>query len=460
MATSGVTGGSQIDVAGLSQQLVAAERKPLDDQIARETTRVTTQISSLGTLMGSLSNFRIALGSMKTVDAFAARQATSSDPETFTASASPTAAPGTYDVEVVQLAKAQQISSTVFAGGASQVVGTGTLVVALGSSSVSINVDSTNSTLAGIRDAINSAPGNPGVRATLVTEGSGSHLVLTSQATGAAQKIQLSTSGGDGGLDQITYSQSNQTHYTELKAAQDAIVKVASYQSTSATNTVTSAIDGVSLTLLDSDIGVTKTLTVSYDRSTVTAKINNFVSAYNALKSQITKLGGYNSATKTAGAMMGDSMLTSLDNQLRKMLQDPATGNSKQFSTLANIGITTQVDGTLTVDNAKVQAALNSNLDEVSQLFGGKNGVAARLFAQVDESLKSNSAIDSRSQNLVKQQKVLANRQASVDSRMQTVQAGYMRQFTTLDSMLAKMQTTSSYLSQQIDQLASLAKAR
>jgi flagellar hook-associated protein 2 len=314
--------------------------------------------------------------------------------------------------------------------------------------------------LAGIRDAINSASGNPGVRATLVSEGSGSHLVLTSQTTGEAQKIQVSASGGDGGLDQIAYSQSNQTHYTQLKAAQDAIVKVATYQSTSATNNVTSAIDGVSLTLLDSDVGVTKTLTVSYDRSTVTAKINNFVSAYNALKSQITKLSGYNSATKSAGAMMGDSMLTSLDSQLRKMLQDPATGNSRQFSTLANIGITTQVDGTLTVDNAKVQAALNSNLDEVSRLFGGTNGVATRLFAKVEESLKSNSAIDSRTQNLVKQQKVLSDRQASVNSRMETVRAGYVRQFTALDSMLAKMQTTSSYLSQQIDQLASLAKAR
>jgi flagellar hook-associated protein 2 len=369
------------------------------------------------------------------------------------------AAPGTYDVEVTQLATAQQISSTLFAGGASQNVGTGTLVVSLGTSSVSINVDSSKSTLAGIRDAINAAPGNPGVRAALVKEGDGAHLVLTSQATGAAQKIQLTTTGGDGGLAQIAYSDANQANYTQLKTAQDAIVKVAGYQSTSSTNTVSNAIDGVTLNLLDSDVGVTKTLTVSFDRTAVTAKISNFVSAYNSVKSQITKLGGYDSATKTAGPMLGDSMLSSIDDQMRRILQDPVTGISKQLSTLANLGITTQADGTLTVDSGKLQTALNSNLDEVSKLFGGANGVATRLFSKVDESLKTNGAIDVRSQNLVKQQKVLTDRLASVDSRMETLRLNYVRQFSALDTMLSTMQTTSSFLSQQIDQLASLAKS-
>jgi len=346
----------------------------------------------------------------------------------------------------------------LFAGGADEVVGTGSLVVTLGSSSVSIAIGSSNSTLAGIRDAINAAPSNPGVRATLVRDGTGAHLVLTSQKTGAGQNIQVSSTGGDGGLAQVTYGPANLGHYSELKPAQDAIIRVATYQSTSSTNTVSNAIDGVTLNLLEADVGVTKTLTVSYDRTGVTAKINAFVSAYNALKTQITRLSGYNSATKTGGAMLGDSMLSSIDDQMRRVLQSPVAGISRQFSTLANVGITTQADGTLTVDNGKLQTALSSNLDEVSRLFGGTDGVATRLFAKLEESLKSNSAIDTRSQNLVKQQKVLANRLAAVDSRMATVRANYVRQFTSLDNMLSKMQTTSSFLSQQIDQLASLAK--
>jgi flagellar hook-associated protein 2 len=459
-SATGATGGSQIDVSSLAQQLVAAERAPLDAQIARETTRVTTQVSAIGSLMGSLATFRNTVSAMKTVDVFASRQATSSAPEMFTASANATAAPGTYDVEIVNLATAHQISSSLFAGGSTQVVGTGTLTLTLGSSSVAITVDSSNSTLAGIRDAINAAPKNPGIRATIVREGDGAHLVLTSQATGAAQKIQVAQTGGNGGLSQLAYSQANQANYTQLKPAQDAVVRVATYQSTSSTNVVSTAIDGVTLNLLGSTEGATKQLTIAYDRSAVAAKINSFVSAYNAVEAQVAKLGGYNSATKTGGALLGDSMLTSIENQLRRTLQAPVIGVSSRFATLASIGITTQADGTLTVDNAKLQSALSSNLDEVSRLFGGENGIATKLFTQADNQLKTNGALDVRSKNLVQQQRVLSDRKVAVDIRMETVRANYVRQFTTLDRMLSSMQTTSSFLSQQFDQLAALAKSK
>src|SRR5262249_40841173 len=121
--TIGAVGGSVIDVQSLSQQLVAADRKPLDDQISSEAARVTTQISALGTLMGALSTFRSSLSSLKSVDAFAARSATSADTTIFSASATSSAAPGTYSIEVEKLAKAHQLSSQVFASGSTQVVG-------------------------------------------------------------------------------------------------------------------------------------------------------------------------------------------------------------------------------------------------------------------------------------------------------------------------------------------------
>lgn len=187
MASTGAVGGSQIDVQSLVSQLISAERATLDKQVARDSGRVTTQISALGQLMGSMSTFRSALSSLKTVDVFSTRTASSSDPAKFTASASAQAVPGSYDIEVVQLAKAQQLSSNPFAGGSTTVVGTGTLTLSLGGQSFSVEITDSNSTLAGVRDAINSATDNAGIRATLVQGTTGSRLVLSSAQTGAAK---------------------------------------------------------------------------------------------------------------------------------------------------------------------------------------------------------------------------------------------------------------------------------
>src|SRR5690554_1917884 len=148
MATTGAVGGSQIDVQGLVSQLIAAERAPMDRQVARESGRVTTQVSAVGTLMGALSTFRSALSSLKTTDVFSTRQAVSGDEAIFTATAGAKAVPGDYQVEVVQLARAQQLSSNAFAEGAAQRIGTGTLELSLGENRFSLAIDDTNATLA------------------------------------------------------------------------------------------------------------------------------------------------------------------------------------------------------------------------------------------------------------------------------------------------------------------------
>ena len=459
-STSGVVGGSQIDVQSLASQLVAADRKPLDDAITRETTNVTTQISALGALMGSLSSFRSALAGLKTTDVFAVRSATSGDNTIFTASATSKAIPGAYDVEVEQLAKAQQLSSKAFPSGSTQVVGTGTLTLTLGSTSFSLTIDNTNSTLAGIRDAINSASSNPGIRATIIQGSDGAHLVLTSANTGAANSIQVATTGGDGGLAQLTYSPSATTNYTQIAPAQDAKIKIANIEKTSSTNTVSDAIDGVTLTLLAQSItGKTTQLSVGYDTSAATTKVTSFVSAFNSLEAQISKLTAYNATSQSAGPMLGDSLVTGIDSQLRRTLSDAVKGISGSYKTLASIGITTQADGSLGVDSGKLQAALNNNFDAVSSLFGGTNGVAAKLYTQVDNALKTGSGLDNRSKNLVQEQKDLQQRQSDVDARMTALQATYVQQFTALDTLLSQLQVTSTFLGQQIDSMSNFNKA-
>jgi len=454
----GAVGGSQIDVNSLASQLVAAERAPLDAQIERTATKVTTQISAVGTLMGALSSSRAALSSLKTVDVFSTRQATSAAPEVFTATATAAAMPGSYDIEVEQLAQAHQVASRAFAGGSTEVIGTGTLTLSLGTQDFTVAIDDANSTLAGIRDAINGATGNPGVRATLIQGTEGARLVLTSASTGEASDIEVAQSGGNGGLSVLAYTAAAPNSYTELAAAQDAIVRVATFETRSATNTVTGVIDGVTLDLLAGSEGETVALTVGYDSAAVTTRINSFVTAYNALEAQVSRLGSYDSATQTAGAMLGDSLLTGIENQLRRTLSSPVAGGGA-YQTLASIGITTQMDGSLMLDEAKLQAALGSGFDSVAALFGSEDGVAAKLFSQVDERLKSGGAVDTRSKNLIEQQRDLAERQDAIDTRMQVALQRYIRQFTALDTLLSSLQTTSSYLTQQLEQLSALSKS-
>src|ERR1700760_988779 len=137
-SSSASAGGSVIDVNSLVSQLVAAPRAGQDANISTQTQAVTTQISALGTLKSALSTFQDSLSSIDTVSAFNAATATSADPTVFTATASADAQPGNYSVSVSQLASAQQLVSTGFAGGGSATVGTGTLQVSLGGSSFSI----------------------------------------------------------------------------------------------------------------------------------------------------------------------------------------------------------------------------------------------------------------------------------------------------------------------------------
>jgi flagellar hook-associated protein 2 len=459
MATSGPVGGSSIDVNSLVSQLVAAERKPLDDQINRAAAKVTTQISAVGSLMGAMSTFRSALASLRTVDAFNLRSTTSSDPKIVNGSATKAAQPGRYDIEVERLATAHQISSDPFSEGATHVVGTGALTITVGSKSFQVQIGDDSSTLAGIRDAINAASDNPGVRATLINASDGAHLVLTSSTTGAANAIQVSQAGGDGGLAALTYSASDQTNYRELKPAQDARVFVAGYPTTSSTNVIEGVIDGVSLNLASAAPGTTVTFEVTLDKAAVEAKIKTFVDAYNGLRNQISRLGGYDAASKTAGPMLGDALLTGVDSELRRTLSEPVSEAGEVYQTLASIGVTTQANGTLAINASKLQTALGSNFEAVSKLFGSEEGVAARLYDQLGARLDDGGALDVRSENLVKEQKTLQKRLEDVNVRMQIVQQAYMKQFTRLDTLLSSLQSTSAFLSQQIESLANLNKS-
>jgi flagellar hook-associated protein 2 len=459
LSSSGV--GSGLDINSLVSQLVAAEKATPQKQITRQQTSTVTTISALGSLKGALSGFNTALTQLKTIEAFSGRTASSSKPEFFTATASSTAAAGVYEVEVVQVASSAQIKSNQFAGGAGQTVGTGTLTINVGAKNFQVAIDPAHNTLAGIRDAINQATGNTDiVRATIVNATDGAHLVLTGSATGEANAITVAQADGNGGLAGLVYNPTLTTNYApDSRIAQDSIVAVAGFAKHSATTTVTDVIDGVSLSLLKENPGTIHTLTVATDTGTVTTRIKNFVDQYNSMVSTLSGLRSYEPTTKVAGPLLGDAMLRGIETDVRRQLTSTTSG-SAVFQTLASIGVTTQKDGSLLLDNAKLTASLNSNFDEVAKLFGGENGVATRLSAALTPLLAADAEIDVRSKRLNQQSVDLQKKQATLDTRMVAVEARYKKQFNALDSLLSQLQSTSSFLTQQLSSIAKIGDSK
>jgi flagellar hook-associated protein 2 len=435
---------------------MAAERAPGDNRIKRESTAIGTEISALGTLKGALSAFSSTLAPLKTVEAFSARTATSADEDVFTATANSGAAPSTYNIRVTALAKAHQIASTPFIGGSDTAIGSGTLVIALGSTSFGVNVDPSKTKLSDIRDAINSAPDNPGVQAAIVQATDGARLVLTSAKTGLDNKITVATTSTDG-LQQLTYGPPGDTsHYTQINAAQDSTITIAGFSHTSASNVISDAIDGVTLTLkAESEPATDVSLTIAANQSAASTRIKNFVSQYNAAFKQLNDLGKFDAQTGTSGPLLGDSLLRSVVGELRRGITDAVPGVTGNVTSLSQIGITTAADGSLQVDDAKLNAALATNFDAVGKIFGSDNGIAARLDDMIQKRLDSKAEIASRNTSLDKRSKAVKQQTADLETHLAQVEAVYRKQFTALDTAMAQMQSTSNYLTQQ---LASIAK--
>jgi flagellar hook-associated protein 2 len=445
--SSGAAGGSVINVSSLVSQLVSATQAPQEALISSKTQAVTAQISAVGTLKSALSTFQSSLSAINTPSAFNTLSAASSDPTAFTATANADAVLGSYTIDISHLAQGQQLVSNAFTGGSSASVGTGTLQISLGGTDFNVSIDSSNDTVAGIAAAINAAAGNPGVEASVVTGSDGAHLVLTSSLTGAANTIQVAETDGGTGLSPISYSSSSTGNYRQQTAAQDASFTVSGVAYTSASNTVTNALSGVTLNLL-APTTADATLSVSTDTSTVESNINAFVTAYNTLEGSFSSLGSYDATTSTAGPMMGDALLTGVQNQVRSALYSIVDTGSSTYNSLASIGITTNSDGSLSVNQATLSAALTSNFTAVSQLFSGTGGIASSLNSQIDADLTAGGSIDSRSKTLVQQEDALTQQNDQLTQQMSALAASLTEQYSSLNTLLSSLQSTSSYLSQ------------
>ncbi|MBX9963005.1 MAG: flagellar filament capping protein FliD [Burkholderiales bacterium] len=383
MAISSPGIGSNINVDSIVKQLMTLERQPLTALDTKEVS-FQAQLSAYGSLKGTLSSFQSSLASLNSLSRFQARTATSSDTGVATATATSIATTGTFALNVSQLAQSQAIVATgqasttaAIGAGASTTIsfqfgtvtgGTLTNGVYTGATftqdgtqaSGSVTITAENNSLVGIKDAINNA--NLGVNASIVGDGSATpyRLVLQSASSGANRTMKISVAGDAALSSLLAYDPAGTQNLTQTLAAQDAAFTVNGLALTSRTNTVSTALQGVNLTLLKAG---TSTVTVGRDTSAIQTSVAAFVKAYNDVDATLDQLASFNATTRQAGPLNGDFTVRSIQAQLRSTLGG-SLGGGLALSNLSQLGITFQRDGTLALDTTKLQAALDANSTE------------------------------------------------------------------------------------------------
>ncbi len=448
--------GSGLDINSIVSQLVAAESNGPTALLNSQKSSIQTKLSAYGQFQSAVAALQASIATLSTTAQFNTNSASVADKTIATATADGTSTPGNYTLEVDQLATGAQLVSGPVAS-ATTAVGTGTLTIHVGQTAIAVNVTSTNNTLAGIATAINSAGAAKGINASLLTANDGVRLVLTSATTGAANAVTVTQSGGDGGLASLVYDPANSvTNLTQQQGAQDAVIKLNGYTYNSASNVVTGALTGVTLNLLGKTAtGATTSLSVATDTSTPMQAVQTFVSSYNTLATALGNLSSYDATSGTAGPLLGDSVLNTFQNQVNSVI-DASVGSLKggPFSTLAELGIVANVDGTLSVDSAKLSQAFSNNYSTVTQLFAGGDGFAVKLNNLLNEYTDPTTGVFAQqTKSLQSSLTDIASQQTSLNQRMQTLQTTLLAQYNAMDALVAQLKSTGTSLQAQLDSI-------
>ncbi|PBS12442.1 flagellar hook protein FliD [Lysobacteraceae bacterium NML93-0792] len=455
--------GSGLDISGIVNQLVAADRAPQNARLNTLESQTKFKLSGLGTVKSAFDALKTALDGLQKVDALGARTVSSTTlsvasgtmptgatDAVLTPTAGRNTPVGSYQVEVQSLATAHKLL------GAGTDVGTkfaaGTLRVSIGETSVDVAVKA-DATLADIRSAINDAAGKNGVQAAVLTSDAGHHLSLGSAKTGAANAISIQMLDGGSDLQALVGGLAEQSPAADARVSIDGLV------TTSASNTITDAVPGMSLVLKQAG---TSRVEVNTDPAGSRAAVDGFVKAYNAALKAIGTATTYNAETKTPSSLTGDAQMRGAASQLRNVMNDLLGGLAQQGLDAKTLGLQTQgfpnPDGTLVLDATKFNEAMAANSSAVIAAFTGENGLAAKLNAAVKGYVGTDGAFTLRTKGLNDQLKDVTRQREALDVRMDAAAKRYRTQFVALDSLMAQMTSTSTALAQQLANLSAQTK--
>jgi flagellar hook-associated protein 2 len=377
MASSQVTGlASGISWDQTIQALMQIESQPMVLLEQRKAAQ-ENKLSAWQAINTKLLALKTAMEGMSTLDQVLTKAASSTDQDILTASADSSAATGSYSVLVNQLALGDKVIHDGFVDANTTAVTStdGTFQYTYGTGTdaehITLNV-AAGSTLADLAQIINNDVNNPGVTATILNDG------------GTTNAYHLVLSGETGAVNTITAISNTLTNFANTFAttqhAQNAEIRVDGYPETtwieSASNDVSGAIAGVTLHLHSFDQTTAATVTISNDTQAATAKIQNFVDAFNEVVTLVNTDTAYDSTSKTAGNLFGDASVIGIKGSLQSIIASAVPGlqDNAAFKSLSEVGVKSGSGGMLSVDSTKLTNALQDNYTAVGDLFAFTSG--------------------------------------------------------------------------------------
>ncbi|QWR76718.1 flagellar filament capping protein FliD [Candidatus Magnetomonas plexicatena] len=433
--TSSVGPFSGINTGDIINKLMSIEQQPYD----KLTTKIQTdqtEISSFGQIASNLTSLKTALTNIQSKN-LNTYTAASSDTGSVKVTADSTVNAGQYSIKVYQLAQSEKLYSQS-ATSVSAVYNSGTITVKNGSHSTTINISTSNKTLSGIRDAINSAATD--VSATIISDGSGYRLMLNSVGGTSSSPLSVSvsdTGGNAKSLSAFSFDPANPnptdgSGMTLLQYRQDAKFSVDGFQLTSSTNKVTNALSGLSIDLLNTTSNRAVTISVDANSISSSANMTTFIDTYNSTLASLKQL-------RTAGQpLQYDSTVSSMIDTMRNVF----SSSGDPSNSVASYGIMHNKDGTLAIDTTKMDTAIRRNM---GAFYKAINSLSSSFSARITNILTN--TITAKDDTLNTQIKQMTDKQTSMQEILDLKRAAYVKKFSDMEASIGQMQSQSSSLS-------------
>lgn len=451
--TSALGLGYGIDSSSIVSGLVSAVRQPKNAALSSKESLVEAQISALANASGALDTFSTALSNLLSDSSYSGQPA-SSDSSIANVSLTQEGDLSGLPValEVKQLANSQVLKSTTLTNSAAA-AGLGTLTLTTSSGSFAITIDGTNNSLDGLAAAINDA--DAGVTASVITDSAGARLVLKG-GIGASEAFTLADSGNaDADLLRFTWDGAA-GGMTRTRTAQNATVVLDGVETSFASNTIVDAIPNVTIDLVKAAIGTTITITEEQPTTSMHDLVVEFTTAYNKLWNALSALTVAGTDGEDGGILASDASIRQMKGMLNKLTSTPLAA-SGAYTSLAQIGVYTNKDGTLAVNKDALDAALEADPAAVTAMINppvqdaGNPGLAGALEAIKDklQDEDSGSLVNAKERYTAIQKKVAEDREKFEDY-MDGYEERLSATFSAMDTKLASLKATQSYLEQQI----------
>jgi flagellar hook-associated protein 2 len=421
---------SGLDTSSLIAKLVSAE-KSSETQYTSQQTTISNQKSAIDALTSAVASLGSLADDLALPSTLQMRTASSSDSHVSVA-ASGTATATVHDVRVNQLAAAQVASSNTYTGDTAGIAGTGSVQITSGTTVATINYDSTD-TLSSIASKINNQ--NAGVSASVLFDGTTYRLMVASKTTGTANAATFVETGTGLGLS---------TAANIKVPAKDAKLSIDGVDVVRSSNVIDDAIPGLTITAssVQSATDPDSTVTVANDTSSLTDKLNSFVTAFNSVAGAVSSQLTYNASATSQSALFGDSTLRGLQGVLSAFA-------SQTFGSmhLDDLGLSLDQDGLMSLDSTKLTAALQANPDAMTSLFVG--GGFAKSISDMSKmySEAGDGVLVTKSSGLDDQNKLLQDEIDQIEANATALQTRLQTQLTAMEQAVSSMQSQSSYIS-------------